>query len=476
MRIEAGTVIAEKYRLEAPLARGGMGSVWIARHVTLGSRLAVKFLDPTLAKSAAFVARFEAEARAAASIESPHVVHVQDFGLEEGTPYLVMELLRGEDLRTRLRRRGRLTLAECAELLVQVGKALRRAHAAGIVHRDIKPGNLFLARLDDDEVLKVLDFGIAKQARTAVGESTKTGELIGTPHYVSPEQARGDKDVDHRTDVWAVGVIAYKMVTGELPFPGDGFGKVLSSVLTETPRPVRAIVPSLPEPLDGFFARALAKKREERFQSVRELVDAFVVIVRTDAPEDSISPPSWSSIVSVSRPPPEPALRPPGPRPAAGESAVDLATADVQLVSADRTVPEPPGEAAAKHDSLAPATGPGKAHVRPSVRFRWVAVATLGLLLVAFALVVWLRGEHQSSPAGAITVSSPVLPPSDPGGPAGPTPSSKIASPTHPQAVMTASSASPPASASAPTPPSTTPASIPAPAKSTPGSRRKWGF
>ncbi|MEZ4293497.1 MAG: serine/threonine-protein kinase, partial [Polyangiaceae bacterium] len=306
MRIAAGTVIAEKYRLEAQLARGGMGSVWVARHVKLGSQLAVKFLDARFVGSRSFVVRFEREARAAAAIESPHVVHVQDFGVEEGTPYLVMELLRGEDLRTRLRRMGRMPVSETADLLVQVAKALRRAHEAGIVHRDIKPGNLFLARVDDYEILKVLDFGIAKQPGELRGESTRTGEIVGTPHYVSPEQARGDKDVDHRTDVWAVGVIAYRMLTGHLPFSGDGFGTVLSKVLVEPPPKVGTFVQELPESLDPFFARALAKNREERFQSVRELTDAFVAIVQGAAPEASIAAASWSSIQSVSAPPPEP--------------------------------------------------------------------------------------------------------------------------------------------------------------------------
>jgi serine/threonine-protein kinase len=329
VRIAVGTVIASKYKLEAPLARGGMGAVWIARHIQLGSQLALKFLDPRLAVSPSFVARFEREARAAAAIQSPHVVHVQDLGVEEGIPYIVMELLRGEDLRSRLRRVGRLSMAETAGMLVQVGKALRRAHEAGIVHRDIKPGNLFLAQMDGDEVLKVLDFGIAKQHDLAIGDATQTGEIVGSPHYVSPEQARGEKDVDHRSDVWSVGVIAFRMITGQLPFPGEGMGMVLSKLLTQPPPPVRSIVPELPAALDSFFARALAKEREERFQTVRALVDAYMSLLRNEALEDSISPPSWSSIHNLSKPPEAPPASSPDiaiPRPAALPSLAAIPT------------------------------------------------------------------------------------------------------------------------------------------------------
>ena len=479
MRIEAGTIIAGKYRLEAPLARGGMGAVWIARHVKLGSQLAVKFLDPQLAASSTFVARFEQEARAAAAIESPHVVHVQDFGLEDGTPYLVMELLRGEDLRTRLRRRGRLTLGESAEILVQVGKALRRAHAAGIVHRDIKPGNLFLARVDDDEVLKVLDFGIAKHPNLRAGEATKTGEIVGTPHYVSPEQARGDKNVDHRTDVWAVGVIAYRMATGQLPFPGDGFGNVLAKVLVEKPAPVRSLVPSLPAALEGFFERALAKNRDERFQSVRELVDAYVSIVRTESLEESISPPSWSSIVSVSKPPPEPALHGASPRPAAGEAPDPAIPRDLLVTRPDGAAAAPMLSAPDKHDSLAPATGPGDSQIRPTHRFRWVAAAALGTLAIGGAVVAWFQRDPER-PEPATSSAPPGSLPADPGRPAGSSahdlPAPTTAPTPPPKDPMTAISASPTASASAPRSPVTPPTSAPAPAKTGTGSRRKWGF
>ena len=277
MLLAPGTVIGGKYRIERALARGGMGSVWVARHVQLGSEVALKFLDPSFAASAAHRTRFEREARAAANLKSPHVVHVSDYGFEGTAPYLVMELLEGEDLGQRLHRIGRMTIPDTARVLAQVGKALRKAHEAGIAHRDLKPANLFLARIDDEEVVKVLDFGIAKESGAALGDATKTGEVMGSPHYMSPEQVRAEKDLDYRTDLWALGVIVYRMLVGELPFPGDQLGPVLAKILTAPiPAPTQ-VAPDLPPTIDGFVARALARDKAQRFQTVGEMVEAFQV-------------------------------------------------------------------------------------------------------------------------------------------------------------------------------------------------------
>ncbi|WP_437323119.1 serine/threonine-protein kinase [Sorangium sp. So ce381] len=279
MDVEPGTIVGDKYRLEGPLSRGGMGSVWLARHLQLGAPAAIKFMDPEHAASPEFRARFYREARTAANLDSPHVVSVQDYGIWGTVPYLVMELLRGEDLSRRLRRVRRISLAEAARIAIQTGKALRRAHESGLVHRDLKPGNLFLSRVDEDEeIVKVLDFGIAKQltGKLLTDETTRTGELLGSPFYMSPEQARGDRNLDARSDLWSLGVILFRAVTGKLPFEGDVLGAVLSRILVEPIPLATHLAPDVPADLDGFFVRALSRDRAQRFQSAQEMVHAFV--------------------------------------------------------------------------------------------------------------------------------------------------------------------------------------------------------
>ncbi|WP_437726440.1 serine/threonine-protein kinase [Sorangium sp. So ce861] len=278
MQLESGSIIAGKYRLERALSAGGMGSVWVAQHVQLGTHVAVKLMGTAYAGSPAFRARFEREARAAAHLRSPHVVQVHDFGFEQGVPYLVMELLRGEDLSARLTRVRRLSLPETQRLLVHAGKALRSVHDAGLVHRDLKPANLFLARVDgeDEDMLKLIDFGIAKETATKlVSEASTTGEVMGSPHYMSPEQLRAERDIDARSDLWAMGVILFRMVTGYLPFPGEVLAQVMTRILVEPIPSARQLAPDLPPALDAFFARALARDRNHRFQSVREMVEEF---------------------------------------------------------------------------------------------------------------------------------------------------------------------------------------------------------
>src|SRR5438128_1280002 len=203
MQLEKGVVIAGKYRLEQLLGQGGMGSVWSAHHLGLDKPVAVKFMAPALCESAISRARFEREAKAAAKLVTRHVVQIYDHGVEDDVPYMAMELLSGEDLADRLGRVGRMKLDEAREMLEQICKGLQRAHDAGIVHRDLKPANLFFATLDDEEVVKILDFGIAKalEAQAPVEEQTKTGQMLGSPHYMSPEQCGNSKEVDGRSDL-----------------------------------------------------------------------------------------------------------------------------------------------------------------------------------------------------------------------------------------------------------------------------------
>src|SRR5579872_6070880 len=215
-------LVAGKYEVLRLIGRGGMGSVWEGRHASLGTRVAVKFIDHEYADSEEAKARFVTEARAAAAIESKHAIQIFDHGVtDDGRPYIVMELLVGEALDKRIERLGTLSLGETARILLHVCRALQRAHEAGVVHRDLKPENIFLVRTpdDDDEIAKVLDFGIAKFKKldgqsSGLTSSTKTGAVLGTPFYMAPEQARGLRDLDHRVDLWSMGIIAFRCVCG----------------------------------------------------------------------------------------------------------------------------------------------------------------------------------------------------------------------------------------------------------------------
>jgi serine/threonine protein kinase len=291
MHITKGVVVAGRYRLEKPLARGGMGSVWVAQHTQLDAPVAIKFMDSTLASSAPARARFEREAKAAAQIQSPHIVNVHDYGIEDDTPFLVMEMLHGEDLGSRIKRVGPLSLAVSADIIAQVARALRIAHAAGIVHRDLKPGNIFLVQNDDVEIAKVLDFGIAKTAKVIpVDEATHTDQLLGSPQYMSPEQTRRSRDVDARSDLWALAVIAYRLVTGKLPFSGE-LGDVLVKICTEPAPPPSIHRPDLSPTIDRFFERALAKSPDHRFQTASALAQTFALAAGVNLPSVDKEPP-----------------------------------------------------------------------------------------------------------------------------------------------------------------------------------------
>ena len=229
-----GEVVAQRFRLVSALGRGGMGEVWLAHDARLDTECAVKFLHASALGIGAFRSRFEREARAAAQLRSPNVVQILDHGEHLGAPYIAMELLRGEDLATRLRRLGRLEQRAVATIVAHIARALTRAHAAGLVHRDLKPANVFLVPDEDGEIVKVLDFGVVKsladgapastpvsQLAGAIASASRTGQLMGTPSYMSPEQATGDRDVDTRSDLWSLGVLTFQCLTGQQPFTAD---------------------------------------------------------------------------------------------------------------------------------------------------------------------------------------------------------------------------------------------------------------
>lgn len=271
-----GWILAERYRLDALLGRGGMGSVWRAHHVALDSPVAIKLMEPEIAANQAGLERFVREAQAAAALRSPHVVQTLDFGVHEGTPYIAMELMVGESLASRLERLGRLSVVETTKVITHVGRAVTKAHEMGIVHRDLKPDNIFIVQNDDEEVVKVLDFGIAKMASVTAPASvqTRTGVMIGTPYYASPEQLEGSKLLDHRTDIWAMGVIGFECLLGVRPFEGESIAELVLRICTR-PLPVPSSVGPVPPGFDLWFARACARELNQRFGSARELSEAL---------------------------------------------------------------------------------------------------------------------------------------------------------------------------------------------------------
>ncbi len=289
-----------------------MGVVWAARHLALETDVAVKLIRPErVAADPALVTRFEREARATARIAHPHVVQVMDYGAVDGAvPYLVMELLRGFSLAELLERGGRLSFATARSLVEQVGSALSSAHENGVVHRDVKPHNVFITEGSRGYPLfvKVLDFGVAKtlgDAQVSGGSATltETGTVIGSPPYMSPEQLEGSRDVDLRADLWSLAIIAYEALTGVRPFQGTSFVSVGAAVLRGKYRPVSELRPTVPRSVDDWMAKALSVDPSGRFASAREMVAAFVsqdvALAETDAPASGPAPSAYATTVAA---------------------------------------------------------------------------------------------------------------------------------------------------------------------------------
>jgi serine/threonine-protein kinase len=270
-----GKTIGAKYQVRSILGEGGMGAVYEAENIWLGRSVAVKVLHPAQARKKVAVKRFHQEARAAGAIGHPNICEVYDLGtLDDGSPYLVMERLVGETLADRIGSEGGLPFEDVIDVLTQVLSGLVAAHEKGIVHRDIKPDNIFLTkRVGCPPLAKLLDFGVSKMTAPVPNapeedlELTRTGMVMGTPFYMSPEQARGDRNLDARVDLYACGVIMYEAITGKRPFNAANYNALLLQILTTSPRPARELRPALPHGFDEVLQKALARDREDRFQN-----------------------------------------------------------------------------------------------------------------------------------------------------------------------------------------------------------------
>jgi serine/threonine-protein kinase len=419
------------YRVTARLGEGGMGIVYLAEHPALGRKAAIKVLHPQMASDPQVVSRFFQEARASNAIRHPNIVDTYDVGtLPDGASYIIMELLEGESLQDRLKREGRLSVRAALDFACQAAGALAAAHEKGIVHRDLKPDNLFVSpdpRMPGHEQIKILDFGIAKLAgdfRSEVSHKTRTGTLMGTPLYMSPEQCLGVREVDRRSDIYALGCILYEMLCGAPPFVSEGFGALINMHINQPP-----VVPSrfnrdVRPAVEKAVLRMLAKSPEDRFPTMSE-VRAVLQPMIADSPGTSrpgVTPPSGSSQVTL---------------PAAGLSSTTLSASAISS----------PGVRAA--------IGAGTVAVWRRRRLVGSAVAAAGLVLGVAVFLAVRPGQHptQSAAEPAPFARPAVLPPPapapapTPAAPAlaaAPTPAPPAPAPAAPTTVDVALASNPP--------------------------------
>jgi serine/threonine protein kinase len=395
----ASDVLADKYRIERELGRGGMGIVLAATHIQLEERVAIKFLMPELAHDPALVTRFLREGRAAIKIRSEHVVRVRDVAtLPGGTPYMVMEYLEGRNFEELLEQQGRLPTELAVDHLLQATEALAEAHALGMIHRDLKPANLFLAhRADGSPCVKVLDFGITKliDSKDAIDlDATKSSIVMGSPRYMSPEQMRSTRAIDARADIWALGVILHELITGASPFDGTTMPELLAAILQDPPPLLRTQRPEAPQGLEEVVARCLEKDPDARYADVAELTQAL-------APFGSSS--ARVSAERVSR-----VIRPRSPSDTS--TSVPIVRATIPAPSEFRQ--EPPTDGTVTVSATADAWGATGVPIRSKART--VALAIGGGFFGVSLLAAMFGGRPQPSAAragGSLTEAPPAVAP-----------------------------------------------------------------
>lgn len=382
-----GELIGDKYRLEAILGAGGMGVVFLARHLQLDGQVAIKVLSGEAILHPQATSRFHREAQAAAKLKSDHVVRVFDVGVHSnGMPYIVMEYLEGGDLSQLLRASGPLPVWQAVELLLQTCAAIADAHRAGIIHRDLKPSNLFcVPRPNGALMIKVVDFGISKLTGAAGGAAqgvTVTGNVVGSPSYMSPEQMRTPNRVDERTDIWSLGVVLYETLTDRLPFPAETFPEVCLKVAQDPPVPPRSYRADLPLGLEAVILKCLEKNREDRYASVTELASALMAFAPRDPRSTSLA--AGKTSFNAAKP--------------AGRGALPRTLSWFGSLSLSR-----PGSGSAQ-------TPLAKSRQRRSLAIPWLGLAAILVLGVFF----FVRGRVETEVSSAVPSSEVAAAPSEP--------------------------------------------------------------
>lgn len=376
--------VAGKYTLGRQIGEGGMGAVYEAEHIGLGTRVAVKLLGESLSDNPTFVKRFQREARAAAAVQHENVVSVTDTGTDEetGVPYIVMEYLHGESLSAILRRQRLLTAQATAEISAQILRGLAVAHDQNVIHRDLKPGNIFLAKqLDGSSRAKILDFGISKFVGAAMGTNvTVDGTIVGTPNFMAPEQVTGNETIDRRADLYSVGVMMYRMLTGKLPYAGASSQEVYEKILEGRPLHPRHVREGIPDALCDVVMKAMSRRRRDRFSDAKEFLEALYAAV-----------------------------------PSLGSHASQLSLSDLPAVNTDKYRTDPPtgedDEGAARAQTV-PEPRPSSQPAPPQHGrvLLWLAAAA-GMALVALGVYwTWFRG----STATTATKENPTVVPTGP--------------------------------------------------------------
>ncbi|MBL9027823.1 MAG: serine/threonine protein kinase [Myxococcales bacterium] len=331
MSLSVGQVVDGKYRIVRLLGQGAMGAVFEGENVRIHRRVAIKVLHAAVAARKDLVDRFEREAQAAGRIGSAHIVEVLDLGeLPDGSRYLVMEYLDGEALSGRMQSCGRMLPGQILPILRQLLVGLGAAHQAGIVHRDMKPDNVFLLKelAGQPDFVKVLDFGVSKfnVLNSEEASMTKTGAVMGTPYYMSPEQAKGARDLDARSDLFAVGVILYEAVTGNVPFDGETFNELMFKIALQDPPPPETIVPGLDPAIGRMIRKAMAREPGQRFQSAADFIAAIDEWLRTGRVSHS-QPPLGGAALAEGPTIPAPGGGPGGPH---GRTKAEWSTSEVR--------------------------------------------------------------------------------------------------------------------------------------------------